>query len=573
MNRVKAPGVLLAHARMRFGAFLLAVVVALAMSFGSPLSAYASELGIGIDKTAGALNEDKQSEVNLRFTGETDQTYSDVVFVLDKSVSTDVRNDACNMLDELLKQAGNNKIKVGVVVFNREIYVNSGLTELNDSTYEEIKTALFSETSSGTNVYAGLMAGKEMLDNDSDVSDSAKHLVLVTDGVTYLWSDDSGTVSSIYSEQIANMCECLYAGNDDENIMKAHHPDLDAYIGEFSNMRTWLNNHSSYAQDITSYQHEYVGGMIEPDVMGQGMNSTYNNSGFDEDDYVSGENREGHACANDAAVYKAAKAWESIVNAGYKAYAFAEQDYAEQYPWGPDWVESLDTIGGTSGAVPSDTTGLFDAVKSDVLYELGAGSTITDVMGSGTTKYGEPYNFDFVNDINKINVTVDGIPLDKTSYSENSYSFIKNGSSFLTLAYNPDTDAITVDIQQPVAGNDVAISYYVELVTAPTVAGDYKLNTNNSAVLDPAGNFEDKTFPVPTVTYTVEEAPVSPATPDDGNNNTNSNTQVVTVNSDTPDAGEGLPKTGDSVLPFAIAFLAVIALAGATGVVAWRKSH
>ncbi len=44
------------------------------------------------------------------------------------------------------------------------------------------------------------------------------------------------------------------------------------------------------------------------------------------------------------------------------------------------YQQSLRTIGGVSGMVPADTTGMFDQVKSRILYTIQSG-VVTDVIG------------------------------------------------------------------------------------------------------------------------------------------------------------------------------------------------
>ena len=161
-------------------------------------TAFAEESsGIFIDKTATALKEDF-TDVTLQIGADStiveNKTISDVVFVLDKSTSVDVREEAAAMLEELLKRAGENKIQVGVIIFNRSTDCCLELTELNNDNYETIKNALLAEMSSGTNIEAGIRKGLEMLAADKEVADSAKHLVLVTDGVTYMWGAPPSTI-------------------------------------------------------------------------------------------------------------------------------------------------------------------------------------------------------------------------------------------------------------------------------------------------------------------------------------------------------------------------------------------
>ncbi len=95
------------------------------------------------------------------------------------------------------------------------------------------------------------------------------------------------------------------------------------------------------------------------------------------------------------------------IAAGYHCYAYAGTQYddpsynerGECYPWASQWVASLDSLGGntTSGTIPTDVTGMFDNVKSDIIYAINSG-VVTDVIGN---------NFD-LEDLNTMNLTVSG---------------------------------------------------------------------------------------------------------------------------------------------------------------------
>ena len=185
------------------------------------------------DKTASELENDRTA-VSLSVGADQEKTASDVFFVLDKSTSVDVRDAAVAMLEELKERAGDHTIKVGVVIFNRNANRTLELTELNEENFEAIEQAIRTEMSSGTNIDAGIRDGKAMLDADSSVSADAKHLVLVTDGVTYLWGD---TPTSIYSEVISYGEEKITAGND---MFSQHHSDESGYADSFRNAAQWL---------------------------------------------------------------------------------------------------------------------------------------------------------------------------------------------------------------------------------------------------------------------------------------------------------------------------------------------
>ena len=488
-------------------AMCAAMLPAAAMAEETTTSGPEVKNGVTIDKTAMALDENDQTNVTLTIGAEQDQTVSDVVFVLDKSVSTDIRESAAAMLNELMTRVGENRIQVGVVVFNKSVHASVPLTELNKESYETIYNALMTETSSGTNIYAGLKAGKDLLDADTSVDASAKHLVLVTDGVTYLWGDgraaDGSDIYTIYSEQSGTGEESLNAGNE---MMKAHHPDVDAYYAEFNDMAVWMKNHTQYSEDAATYQHVYGKGQYQPDEKGQGADSTYFEAGFVDGDYIPGEELTQHGNANDVAVYMAATVWQEIVAAGYNAYAYAEQDYVEAYPWGPTWIENLSDLGGSSGAVPAETDGMFDSVKSKIIYAIASG-TVTDVIGD---------HFD-VSNLNSFELTVGGQSVPGAVVDGNTINFgeaNENGGFPYTVTYYPDgvegdpREQFVWKINVPVENaKPLQLTYTLQLVNKETKPGTYTPPTNVSATLDYTPTVGDKgslDFPVPHVEYTVE---------------------------------------------------------------------
>ena len=91
--------------------------------------------------------------------------------------------------------------------------------------------------SSGTNIEAGIRKGLEMLAADKEVADSAKHLVLVTDGVTYMWGAPPSTIyNEVNPDNISriwaspSVCEFYPIGTDSK------------YIASFQNAAQWLSD-------------------------------------------------------------------------------------------------------------------------------------------------------------------------------------------------------------------------------------------------------------------------------------------------------------------------------------------
>lgn len=148
----------------KFLSLLLALTLCLCTVSGA-LAANADEAvdTVSKSKTATNLNEQLETTVTLSFPSEEVSLDSDVVFELDKSTSADVEAAALQMLQKLQEQLKGTgaKIKVGVVIFNKEAHnVSNGLLDLATQ-YEKIKTAIETGIESGTNTHAGLLAGKK----------------------------------------------------------------------------------------------------------------------------------------------------------------------------------------------------------------------------------------------------------------------------------------------------------------------------------------------------------------------------------------------------------------------------
>lgn len=117
-------------------------------------------------KTATKLDTNTwTSNVTLSLPSAEEKLASDVVFVLDKSTSAEKEEQALGMLTALKEQTAKTgaKVKVGVVIFNKQANVTAPLTDLATGS-ETIEDAIKQEIKSGTNTHAGMLAGKQLLD-------------------------------------------------------------------------------------------------------------------------------------------------------------------------------------------------------------------------------------------------------------------------------------------------------------------------------------------------------------------------------------------------------------------------
>lgn len=154
--------------------------------------------GVSRSKTATPLDTATwTSDVTLSLPSAEEKLDSDVVFVLDGSSSADsgVVDASLSLLRDLKDAAEDSgaAVNVCVVKFKRQAY-KSDWFDLSTN-YDAIKAAMGIKYSGGTNIHAGLLAGKEALAEHPKISPNKKHLVLVSDGSTYLYSKDGNWAS------------------------------------------------------------------------------------------------------------------------------------------------------------------------------------------------------------------------------------------------------------------------------------------------------------------------------------------------------------------------------------------
>lgn len=439
------------------------------------------ECDISKSKTATPLTIDSTSKVTLSLPSAEEQLVSDVVFVLDKSTSPDMEDEMIAMLSDLSEQVETTgaKVNVGVVIFNKQANTCLELTELNADNMDEIETAIRTEAQSGTNTHAGMLVGKEMLDNDTAVDADRKYLVFVSDGLTYIFDKEMNAINSI---QATNGENGVMHGNDCWGI-RHYLEGGDKYIPE--DWSVYLQDVADHLSDVQQYVQPY--------------------NGMDDTNYIPKGNTELPTTV-DVALYKTSQVFEEAVDAGYHCYSIkANSEAASNYPWGQSYMEYLQTVSGND-----DVT--FEDIQNDIYYLVDAGSKVIDVIGSG-----ENYDFQFINDPAQITLTVNGVSQKLTRISDTSYGFgdpngSKDGQTYpYILTYYPDGspevagEHFVWEINVPVTNfNPVQLTYGVKLSSTEVEVGDYLADTNTSATLkyiSTDGQTGEELFPVPNVNY------------------------------------------------------------------------
>ena len=549
------------------GGALLAIAMSVPVAPAFATDAAASGQTTALEqnqKTATELDENLETKVTLSFPGKREAEPADVVFVLDKSGASaqkDIYNLAKSFLEEVKTkaQADGLDIKVGVVLFNKVGNIQQPLTDVVTG-YDSILAAMNSSLSSGTNMDAGLLAAKSILDADTAVKAKNKHVILISDGATYLyckngdytkpytrsfgdptkqvnpetgaayntWTNNCmGGISESWSREY-NTDNAWKKFSDGSNFILSQAKTSPKKLGEY--LAYYRDQYENSNKNWAQYDYEYTS-----DAANAG---TTNPIPID----VTAP------CNTDVAFWSTDDTFQSMVKAGYDMNVYYKNtaDY--------DCQVFLQYLTRNSNESKLDTD--FNKLKAKLIDKIAAGSTVEDFIGN---------NFDFVNDVSKISLNVAGEDLAPEKIDETTYGFGKraDGTYRFALKYTAgENEKLVFTLNEAaVPAKPVVLTYSEVLVNKPTEAGTHSLKVNESATLHPVDGYGNEgtasDFPVPTVTYTVaapEQKPEEPTKPAD------TKKPVKT------DKKGNLPKTGDSVLAATVAFLALGSAVCAAGI-------
>lgn len=496
-------------------------------------------------KTATALDENLETKVTLSFPGQREAEPADVVFVLDKSgasAQTDIFKQAKAFLEEINQKAKADglNIKVGVVLFNKVGNIQQPLTDVVTG-YGDILTAMNSSVRHGTNMDAGLLAAKSILDADTAVKAENKHVILISDGATYLYCKD-GDFTKPYTRSFGSV-------EGGSNFMGG--------IWEWESREYHNNNAWKKFSDGSNFIFSQA--MKSPEKLGEYLvyyrdqyeNSEENWAQYDyeyTDDAANNgttnpiPNKVTAPCNIDVAFWSTDDTFQSMVNAGYdmNVYFKNQADFD-----GSNFLKYL-TRNSNNGQLDTN----FAEIKAKLVDKIAAGSTVEDFIGT---------DFDFINDPAKISLTANDEKLSPEKIDATTYGFGKksDGTYRFTLKYQAgENEKLTLTLNEAATpSRPVVLEYSELLVNKPTEPGTHTLKVNESAVLHPIdGNGvagEAYEFPVPTVDYTVakpDPAPQPGATDKPSDNGAATNK---------PGAKTALAKTGDEAFAIGMGCLLV----------------
>lgn len=562
---------------------VIGATMALTLGMAAPATtALAADLAGEVDpsaaleknqKTATELDENLETKVTLSFPGKREAEPSDVVFVLDKSGASaqmDIYRQAKEFLSQISQKAKDDglDIKVGVVLFNKVGNIQQPLTDVVTG-YDDILSAMNSSVRHGTNMHAGLLAAKSILDADTAVKAENKHVILISDGATYLYCKN-GDYTTPYTRSFGNPKE---QKNPETGAAYPYGSNKMGGIWEWQSREYNLNNAWKKFSDGSNFIFSQA--MKSPEKLGEYLayyrdqyenNSEKNWAQYDYE-YTDAAADNGTTnpipvdvnapCNIDVAFWSTDDTFQSMVNASYDMNVYYKN--AADFD-GQVFLQYL-TRNSNNGQLDTD----FAEIKAKLVDKIAAGSTVEDFIGA---------DFDFINDPAKISLTANGEKLSPVKIDDGSYGFGKreDGSYRFTLNYvNGDQEMLKLTLNEAASpSKPVVLEYSERLVNVPTEPGTHTLKVNESAILKPIdGNNmrgDAYEFPVPTVEYTVPEPEQKPEEP----------TKSSADNTKKPakKAKGGVPKTGDATMPAAVAGLLVAGVAaGAVGVAARRRNR
>lgn len=480
---------------------LLGIMPVMAMAADAEVSP-AFDWEVSKSKTATDLDASGSTRVTLSLPSAEETLTSDVVFVLDGSSSADtnVVKESLKLLDELKQAAGDNgaTVNVCIVKFKRRAFKSDWFDLATH--FEDIKNAMETKYSGGTNIHAGLLAGKEALEEHTNVSASRKYLVLISDGSTYLYSKDGNWASDTpftRSYHPANPYNSFSGGYWDEGYYQPNnHPDVNV-------------SRPKNTSDIAAWQ-EYLKDVEKRNAESKGDTYDYHceydnnfNKGIPSGDFKSQPNVKRSASNRDMAFYYADQTWQQMRNAGYNLFSIATKDGLAGEGNSDDSHSFMNYLNGGKSLDFSD-------IKDEIFYAVGPGSTVEDYMGYDTSK-GNNYNFDLVPD--SLILTVGGQSLaskrvDDTYYFGNT-GVNENGNWRFKVEYtsaNDGREKFVWTINEHVSNfSRVQLSYQLRLRDDARTSKDNYFYTNISATLTPKDSKghigSNQTFDRPRVTF------------------------------------------------------------------------
>ena len=464
-----------------------------------------------VDKTATRLNAEDQTTVTLSIGAEQGKENVAVLFLLDKSTSQGMRDEAAKMLDEL-KTKTNTNILYNVVIFSGDATSTGWCNIQDDAALENTKENFVNkETSSGTNMVAGIQCAEEQMKSLPEEY-GMTYLVTLSDGISYVWNDENGIKKTVYAAGLHHegMVEVQpQNGADSWDIMYDYGMSLSDIYGGMNN----------FLEELPRKMENSINAGYVQNYEGANPNNCIQTYVYDE--AKKQEVAATYACAPEFAVYYSAMQYMDLASQFTRSYAFAVPELTESgadnqkswdnFPWGKElmlFCQMQSSNCGQGAVSNTDAKEIFEDIRDEVLYAIKSGE-VTDVIGR---------DFDLA-DVNSFVLTVGGTQIQPVHVDGNTVKFgeAKDNVYPYEVEYFPAANGAEEKfiwkINVPVENSKLLqLSYDLKLVNKSEFEGTYTVPTNENATLEyvpTQGDNGTMDFPVPTVSYTVEDPTIT----------------------------------------------------------------
>lgn len=468
---------------------LLAVFLAVVMLLGTVPAALAADstTGLQLNKTAGSLNSNWETEINLTVSAPAFTTGPVAVeFVLDGTDSMFNNTDDDVLAIQawgkaLQKELKDKNVYVGVTIFGSEakaVYPLTKLTSNSKLNLDSTENIAWLLDHTGTNVQAGIRTGMAELNKlGSTVAPENRYLVLITDGGTYWRLDASGNAinDTTSTGAVVQNNDAAELDHDGKTLKSGGH----------------LSSMTKVDTSLVTYSASDLSGVLA-EIQKENLYTNF-----------------------EKGVYAAAQELDAMQNAKLITVSYpyyAEDDGLEQLTsLAADLMtkaanQSVYSVAMPNMAATSDQIG---TIASDIATQIGVGgsagatlpkgSTITDVIGTGTDNLKTAYNFDLVTD-KTITLNMAGTAYTGTK-NGNTWTF-GDGSTLVYTSGSSEKFVLTLG-RTLLSGEKLVLTYTAKLTNPSDDSGKHKVYPNVEAYLTPAGSSESVPFPRPELSYTV----------------------------------------------------------------------
>ena len=409
-----------------------------------------------------------------------------VMFLLDKSTSQGLRDEAAEMLDELASKE-NTDILYNVVIFSGKATATGWLDIHNDESLKDTKQNFANkETASGTNMAAGVYKALGELE-DLPEEYEEKYLITFSDGITYVWSEEEdGTVYCVpvkglgANGQVENTAQ---NGVDTWSMFYEYGVDITEPYGSFDEFINTIPGKMEATKSNNSVKDYYGSDNLSDPI-----------STWIYDDAKNKEVTDKYACGPEFAMYYSYTAYEELKEyfAPEKTFTFttpeATADGSDneknwtQSPWGKTLMNEC----GGREISNADAETVFADIKDEILYDFARG-VVKDTIGEDFAWVG----------MDTVTIrTADGKVLESTASKDATEVTLGD----FTVKYDAAGKVITWEINTPVStGQGVELSY--KLAITDKTPGSH--DTNKSATLTYYSTEDTENgpieFPVPSI--------------------------------------------------------------------------